>query len=140
MKDRCRRKLSRIGTWKVVELRKSEKKGDRKRDRDGLVWWGQTTSELGQPTSSHYFQSTNGRSFCNGYNGEEAGRGCSCASQDMRDLTRQGLIHVIAMNTVRFSSNLYLYYSVRHYYSAVYQFIYIIPKAAQTLFNVISFS
>lgn len=54
MKDRCGRRQSRIGTWKVVELRKSEKKGERKRDRDGLVWWGQTTSELGQPTSSHF--------------------------------------------------------------------------------------
>ena len=53
MKDRYGGKLSRIGTWKVLELRKSEKKGDRKRDRDGLVWWGQITSELGQPTSSH---------------------------------------------------------------------------------------
>ena len=47
MKDRCGRKLSRIGTWKVVELMKNEKKGDRKEEREMGWFGGVRTSELG---------------------------------------------------------------------------------------------
>lgn len=32
MKDRYGRKLNRIQTWKVIELMKSEKKGERKKE------------------------------------------------------------------------------------------------------------
>ena len=38
MKDRCGRRQSRIGTWKVVELRKSEKKEREKETEMG--WFG----------------------------------------------------------------------------------------------------
>ena len=38
MKDRRGRELSRIGTWKEIELRESGKKGDRKRKKVG--WFG----------------------------------------------------------------------------------------------------
>ena len=38
MKDRCERKLGRIGTWKVVELRKARKKETEKETE--MRWFG----------------------------------------------------------------------------------------------------